>query len=441
MGTSVRTLRGFRDYLPRDMMAKDEMIARVRGVFESFGYPPLQTPVLEHGELLAGKYGEEGEMLMYRFRDHGDRDVCMRYDLTVPLARVVAQHGELTMPFRRYQVAPVWRAEKPGKGRFREFVQCDVDLVGVDDPGADAEMILIDIAVVRALGGGDGFRVRINHRGVLRGITRSLGISDGEQESAFLRLLDKLPKIGEEKFVAAVGEGFPLDDAAVGRLLDAIRVESDPRATLAKLAELVGSDDAGAAGLERLGVVLDHIEAAGDLARVTVDPSIARGLSYYTGIIFETFLDERPDFGSIMSGGRYDELIGELCGRDLPAVGISLGLDRLFDAFAGDREGEGRATPAEALVVRFGDEGAADSVALAAELRAGGIATVLYPSSAKLKKQFQHANNLGVPYVVLRGDDEKARGTATLRNMETGEQTELTVPEIVARLGGARDGG
>ena len=198
----VQCLKGFRDYLPGEMLQKERMLASVREVFEQHGYPPLMTPALEYAEVLTGKYGDEGEMLLYRFRDNGDRDVALRYDLTVPLARVLAEHGDIGMPFRRYQIAPVWRAEKPARGRFREFMQCDVDLIGVDSAAADAEMLVIGAAVMQRFGI-ESYRLRINHRGILTALCRLVGL-EGATEADFLRILDKLDKIGEEKFRAEV---------------------------------------------------------------------------------------------------------------------------------------------------------------------------------------------------------------------------------------------
>lgn len=428
-----QALRGFRDYLPEEMLAKDRMLDAVRGVFESFGYPPVQTPALEYAELLLGKYGDEGEMLLYRFVDNGDRDVALRYDLTVPLARLVATHGSLVMPFRRYQIAPVWRAEKPAKGRYREFVQCDVDLVGVDDAGADAEMLLVGQEVLVALGVTE-YRLRVNHRGVLRAITRSLGIEDGEREAAFLRLLDKLEKIGETKFRANAAEEFRLSDADADRLMAVVGAGGSPATALPALEERLGDDPEGAAAVARLREVVERVEAGGSLSTIVIDPSIARGLSYYTGIVYETFLDALPDYGSVMSGGRYDGLVGMFAGRDLPAVGISLGVDRLFSALGELGKLDRRATPAEVLVVQFSAEGAPDAYRVAGELRAEGIATVVYPSPAKLKKQFQSANTLGIPFTAVVGESEARAGTLQLKDMESGEQVEVDVAEAVRRV-------
>lgn len=428
----VQALRGFRDYLPRDMLAKDRMLKTVCEVFESFGYPPLQTPALEYSEILAGKYGEEGEMLMYRFRDHGDRDVCMRYDLTVPLARVVAEHRDLRMPFRRYQIAPVWRAEKPGKGRFREFMQCDVDLVGIDDAVADAEMILVDCAVLRALGV-EGFQVRVNHRGLLRALTEGLEL-DASEETDFLRLLDKREKIGDDKFRSAVDERFGWS-AERWKFVDGfLESAADPRATLASLGELFESREVAGAALERLGKVFDLIDSAGELDNVTVDPTIARGLSYYTGCIYETTLTALPSIGSVMSGGRYDELVGMFSGQPLAAVGISLGVDRLFSALCELGVVQAIETPARVLVVQFDEAGAQDAMRVAAAFRAGGISTLVYPSAVKLKKQYQYANAVGIRFTAVVGKDEATRGTVSLKDMETGEQTELKLEAAVEHL-------
>ncbi len=429
-----QALRGFRDYLPEEMLAKDRMLDAVRSVFESYGYPPVATPALEYAELLLGKYGEEGEMLLYRFLDNGERDVAMRYDLTVPLARLIASHGSLIMPFRRYQIAPVWRAEKPAKGRFREFVQCDVDLVGVNDASADAEMLLIGQDVLRALDV-EKYRLRVNHRGILRAMTRILGIADGAEEGAFLRLLDKLEKIGEEKFRGALAKDFPqIDAAGTERLLAIVSSGGAPAETLASLEVLLGSDPDGALAIERLRQTMERVSAGGRLDTIVIDPSIARGLSYYTGIIYETFLEALPEYGSVMSGGRYDGLVGMFAGRDLPAVGISLGVDRLLSALLEIGSFESLSTPAEVLVVQFSEQGSADAFRLAAQFREAGVATVIYPEAAKLKKQFQNAHNLGIPFTAVVGESEASRGTLQLKHMASGEQVEVDVAAAVARI-------
>lgn len=429
----VQALRGFRDYLPAEMMSKDAMLRAVTRVFESFGYPPLQTPALEYSAILLGKYGEEGEMLMYRFEDNGGRDVCLRYDLTVPLARVVAEHGDLRMPFRRYQIAPVWRAEKPGKGRYREFMQCDVDLVGVDSAAADAEMLLVARAVLQELGV-DRFQVRLNHRGTLKGLTATLGLG-GADEADFLRLLDKLEKIGFDKFRDAILQRFQFDSAQLDLLRSFADGGSDAESTLDLMAKLVGDVPEAAAGIQRLREVVSLAKAAGGSDHLEVDPTIARGLSYYTGCIYETMLLDLPEYGSVMSGGRYDELVGVFSKRDLPAVGVSLGVDRLFSAVKELGALELRESPAKVLIVLFSEEGTPDALRLAARLRQAGVSTVVYPEAAKLKKQFQFANALKIPFTAVIGEKEAENGTLNLKDMESGEQQELTVEEAIVRLG------
>ena len=430
----VQCLKGFRDYLPEEMLQKNRMVRAVQQVFECHGYPPLMTPALEYSEILLGKYGEEGEMLLYRFRDNGDRDVALRYDLTVPLARVLAEHGEITMPFRRYQIAPVWRAEKPARGRFREFMQCDVDLVGADTAAADAEMLVIGSAVMKELGI-SGYRIRINHRGILAALCRLAGLtSAGEVE--FLRLLDKLDKIGADAFRDQVGQISGIDEAGVESVLKIVMANpGDSRQILAGLEDALGSDPEAVSSIERMSEVLDLVEASGVSEQCHIDPSIARGLSYYTGLVYETFLDALPGFGSVMSGGRYDGLVGLLAGKDLPAIGISLGLDRLFSAMKELNLLENRSQPADVLVVQFSQALAPASFAAAARLRTAGIATVVYPRDAKLKKQFQFAQKAEIPFVVVIGEDEQSRGTLQLREMDKGSQQEISIDEAIRIIG------
>jgi len=426
----VQCLKGFRDYLPEEMLQKDRMLQSVQRVFERHGYPPLMTPALEYSEILLGKYGAEGEMLLYRFRDNGDRDVALRYDLTVPLARVLAEHGEITMPFRRYQIAPVWRAEKPARGRFREFMQCDADLIGADSAAADAEMLVIGAAVMKELGL-DGYKLRINHRGILSALCRLAGLgTDGE--AAFLRLLDKLDKIGADSFRDQVAELPGIDTGGVEKVLETVLAEGgESRQMLQMLQQALASDPEAQSSIDRLTGVLDLVEAAGVSEFCHVDPSIARGLSYYTGLVYETYLDALPGFGSVMSGGRYDGLVGMFAGKDLPAIGISLGIDRLFAAMKEMDLLEQRSQPAEVLVVLFSTELAAASFEVASKLREAGISTVVYPQEAKLKKQLQFAQRAGIPYVIVIGEEEHRQGTVGLRSMDQGNQQEIPIAEAI----------
>ena len=433
----VQCLKGFRDYLPGEMLQKERMLASVREVFEQHGYPPLMTPALEYAEVLTGKYGDEGEMLLYRFRDNGDRDVALRYDLTVPLARVLAEHGNIGMPFRRYQIAPVWRAEKPARGRFREFMQCDVDLIGVDSAAADAEMLVIGAAVMQRFGI-ENYKLRINHRGVLSALCRKVGL-EGSAEGDFLRILDKLDKIGEEKFRQEVS-GIPgLDasglDSVLAVVLDA---SSDPREVLSHIEKNLGSDDLATSAIQRMTEILDIVEAAGIGKYCQIDPAIARGLSYYTGLVYETFLDDLPQVGSVMSGGRYDDLVGMFSGKELPAIGISLGIDRLFYALSEMGLIETSSQPAEVLVVLFSEESAPASFSAASGLRHEGINTMVYPKAAKVKKQLQFAQKSGIPYVVVIGDEELNKGTVQFRDMDAGSQDEISLSDAVTRIKNGR---
>ena len=429
----VQCLKGFRDYLPGEMLQKDRMLQTVQQVFQQHGYPPLMTPALEYSEVLLNKSGEEADLLLYRFRDNGDRDVAMRYDLTVPLARVLAEHGEITMPFRRYQIAPVWRAEKPARGRFREFVQCDVDLVGVDSAAADAEMLVIGCAVMDALGI-EQYQMRVNHRGILGALCRLAGL-ESAGEVAFLRLLDKLDKIGADAFRSEVGEIPGIDSDGVEKVLETVLIErDDSRQMLQFLQEALGHDDEAAASIARLDRVLDLIEASGVADHCQIDPSIARGLSYYTGLVYETILDSIPEIGSVMSGGRYDGLIGMFAGKELPAVGISLGIDRLFSALKELDLLDACSQPADVMVCQFSPELLGASFEAAATLRAAGIATLLYPTEAKLKKQLQFAQRAGVPFVIVIGVDEHKAGTVQLRSMDEGLQEEISLAEAMKKI-------
>ncbi|MBM4319320.1 MAG: histidine--tRNA ligase [Deltaproteobacteria bacterium] len=426
MGCMVpQVLKGFRDYLPEVMIPRQRMLRTIADVFESFGYLPLETPALEYAELLTGKYGEEGEGLLYRFRDHGGREVALRYDLTVPLARVIGSHPEIALPFKRYQIGPVWRAEKPGRGRFREFVQCDVDILGSSSMLADCECLLVDAAVLRALGV-ERFRIRVNNRKLLNGLLAHYGVVRTEAIHQTLRQVDKLEKVGRaavaDLLVAEAGWERPAAEELLGLLAQG---SLDFPFTNPSL-------DAGRAELQRL---LELAAAAGITSCVELDPTIARGLDYYTGTVFETVLLDLPGFGSVMSGGRYDELVGLFRSQPLAAVGISLGVDRLLSGLLElGLLPLGRAT-ARVLLAVFGPETAADSVAAAQQLRAAGISTEVHPSDGgKLGKQYKHADSRGIPVVALIGPDEAAAGRVRLKRLATGEEITVARAELAARV-------
>jgi histidyl-tRNA synthetase len=431
-----RLLKGFRDYLPDQMIARRRMLGVIAGVFERYGFAPLETPALEYTDILTGKMGADAERLFYRFTDHGGRDVCLRYDLTVPLARVAAQYGNLPRPFKRYQIAPVWRAEKPGRGRFREFTQCDVDVVGTTSLVADAECVAVDNDVLTALGG-ENFVIRINHRKVLAGLLETLGPGPGADRAAVLRTIDKLSAMGEATVRKLLADENGLEPTAVDRVFEFLEVRDTAGAMIDRARDLLAGSDTAAEGLSELGEVLRH---AADLGvpegRLQIDFSIARGLDYYTGSVFETFLLDLPDFGSVMSGGRYDHLISTFLGRDMPAVGISMGIDRLFTGMQQLGLVEAAQTPTRVLVAPMGPETLAAALAAAGRLRDAGVPTEVYLEDARLKKQLKYADQRGIDVVVILGTDEVAANEASVKQMSTGEQVRVPVGELAQLVTG-----
>ncbi len=432
-----QVLKGFRDYAPEEMMARQLMLDKVRAVFESFGYMPLHTPALEYSEILLGKYGDEGEKLLYRFLDNGGRDVALRYDLTVPLARFVGMNPTMRWPFRRYQIAPVWRAERPQRGRFREFYQCDADLIGIDSPQADAECILIDCGVMAALEM-EEFTIQINHRGYLDGLLEAQGIGP-TQVVPVMRVLDKVDKVSRDsmrEMLAQLGLGSGQVDvlAALGD------ITGDHAARLRGGLELAAGSDKARLAVERLEQVLALVEASAADAPVQFAPSVARGLDYYTGIVYETFLPARYGVGSVMSGGRYNNLLGSMANREIPAVGISLGIDRLLSALASSEGGQTATVTRVMVCTMAGNEIDAARVAarLRQELPAGGNGVELYPTDDKIKKQFDYANKRGIGFVVMVGAEEAAQKKVALKNFETGEQVVVSEDELATRIIGSQ---
>jgi histidyl-tRNA synthetase len=399
------------------------MLGTIADTFESFGFAPIDTPALERSDVLLGKYGDEGDKLLYRFRDNGDRDVALRYDLTVPLARVVAAHPDLPMPFRRYQIAKVWRAERPGRGRFREFTQCDVDLVGAKTGVADAECLEVIAGVLRALGV-EKFRIRVNNRKLLNDVLGSFGVSGKARIHKTLRAVDKLDRSGPDRVCEELVKEAGWSESDAPRLLDVLSGNLDAAAALVPDSE----------GLAELKGLLSLAEAAGIREVVSPDLTIARGLDYYTGAIYETNLAELPGFGSVMSGGRYDDLLRDLCGRDLPAVGVSLGISRLFAGLQELGLVEGRRSPAHALMVWFGDDTAPATYAAAQALRREGISVLMHPGPAKIGKQFRLADKLGVACVLMVGADESDAGTVKVKWLDSGEQLSVPLADVGPHL-------
>lgn len=433
-----RTLKGFRDYLPAVAIPREEMIATAKDVFRSFGFAPIDTPALEYTEILLGKGGDETDKQLYRFRDSGDRDVALRFDLTVPLARFMAQHvGELGTPFRRYHVGPVWRGENPQAGRYREFLQCDFDVIGTESPLADAEIAVVIHALFVALGF-ERFTIHLNDRRVLNGLLERLDLADKSED--VLRALDKLAKIGPRKVAEEMAATAGATAAQSDEVLRMAGLAGTNEEILAALGPLVGESAAGAVGVAALGDLLAAAEAGGVVAgRLTLDVSIARGLDYYTGPIFETFLDDLPGIGSCCSGGRYDDLASLYTKERLPGVGASLGLDRLVKAMENLGLLEGRAASAPVFIPLFEADRKLDYLRLAAELRAAGVAVEVYPEARKLGAQLKYADRRGHRFAVVIGGHEWEAGVAQVKDLATKESAEVPLAglaqDLRARLG------
>jgi histidyl-tRNA synthetase len=409
MKVEPKLLKGFRDFLPPEARKRQYVINTVKAVFSSYGFEPLETPVLEYEEILAGKYGEEGDQLMYRFEDNGKRRVAMRYDQTVPTARVVAQYANtLPFPFKRYQIQPVWRAENPQKGRYREFFQCDIDTIGVDSPLADAEIVATAITACQKLGF-KKFKIFINDRKVFENLSIQA-----------ITTIDKLKKIGE--------------DGVCKELVERKSVAS-PEEAKKTLQELLDRKPT-----ERLLNIFKALEQLGiEKNIVEFSPTLARGLNYYTGMIFEIEVDDYP-VGSICGGGRYDDLIGMFADRKIPAVGLAFGFDRMIEAM--DALGLFPADIAESvtrvLVTVFAENLKEKSLEITKQLREKNINTEIYLGEIKeknpLEKQLKYANAKQIPYVVILGPEESKKNVVTLRNMLTREQQEKSLPEIIQEL-------
>ena len=423
-----RVLRGFRDYLSADMIPRREMVRDVESVFDSYGYLPQMTPALEYSEILLGKYGDEGDSLLYRFRDNGDRDVALRYDLTVPLARVVGQHRDLPRPYRRYQIAPVWRAEKPARGRFREFVQCDGDIVGSSDILADAEVLQLGADMLRKLGV-KNFSIRINNRKVLSGLMEKIGVGQGSAELGVLRTIDKLPKIGVDATRKLLATENGLVEAQIASVFEFLGAGGDSPG-LERVRGLFEAGSVGFQGCAELEEVLAISRAAGLAECVEVDLSIARGLNYYTGTIYETFLSDLDGFGAVMSGGRYDGLIGVFSRQEIPGVGISLGLDRLLAGLRELEVVEERSGIAKVMVTVFDATTRQLSAQLARQIRLGGIDCELFPQVAKIGKQLSYAERTGKRFAIIAGPDEAEKGVVQVKNLAARAQEEVGVDRL-----------
>ena len=427
---STQPARGTRDFLPADVRRREHVIGVVRAVYERYGFEPLETPAFENIETLSGQYGDEGNKLIFKIlkrgghESSGQADLALRYDLTVPLARVVAEHqAALPRYFRRYQIQPVWRADRPARGRFREFYQCDVDAIGSTSPVVEVEVLAAVSEVLLELGFAD-FRIRLNDRRVLQALLAAAGVP-AERETDALVALDKLDKIGVDGVrgeLEARGLGADVARACVERFT--AETDRPAGAAVDALEVHLGERKATAATLRAIVELAEATPAAG---RIRIDPSLARGLSYYTGAIMEIAV---PDLaGSLGGGGRYDNLVGMFLGRGVPACGFSLGLERIIVVMAerGMFPPDVTTAAVDVMVVLWDDASRAASLALAGRLRRAGHRVEVYPEPDKPGKQLKYAAARGVPLVVLAGEDERARGAVTVRNMRTA--TQETVPD------------
>ncbi|MCL4464605.1 MAG: histidine--tRNA ligase [Chloroflexi bacterium] len=428
-----QVLRGMRDFLPERMILRRYVMDQLRSIFERFGFEPLETPAIEYAETLEGKFGEEGDKLLYRFEDRGGRRVALRYDLTVPLARLVAMHGELVRPWKRYHMAPVWRAEKPQKGRYREFWQCDVDTVGTESMLADAEAVNVVYVALRQLGF-DRFVVKINNRKILAALARYAGVP-AQGAAGVYRAIDRLEKVGREAVVAEL-EGEGLSPDIVSRLLDLLSETGNDAATLQRSRERLVADVEGQRGVTELEQLLSYLDAAGvPVEYRRIDLSMVRGMDYYTGPIFETAVEE-PKIGSVSGGGRYDKLVGLFSKEDIPATGVSFGLERMIDVIEelAMRPANVRRTVAEALVTVFNPTLVGESIRLSSELRSAEINVEMYLGEERLGNQIRYAVRKGIPLAVIVGPDELARNEVVLRDLSAESQRSIPRTELASAL-------
>ena len=448
--------KGTRDYSPDIMVKRNYIFDTIKSVFKLYGYMPLETPAMENLSTLMGKYGEEGDKLLFKILNSGDfignipdselleknsvkltnkiSEKGLRYDLTVPFARFVVQHqNELTFPFKRYQIQPVWRADRPQKGRYREFYQCDVDVVGSDSLLHEVELIQMVDEVYQRLK--INVRLLINNRKILAGIAETIGYPN--QLTDITVAIDKMDKIGLENVNAELREKG-ISDEAITKLQPILNLQGNNDEKLEKLRIILKDSETGLKGVEELTTIFDYIKELGVSIEIKLDLTLARGLSYYTGAIFEVkALD--AEIGSITGGGRYDDLTGIFGLKNMSGVGISFGADRIFDVMNQlDLFPKDNTTTTQILFVNFGSKEERFCLPLLKQLRAEGINAEIYPEAAKMKKQMAYADKKCIPFVALVGESEMQEGIVSLKNMTTGEQTNVKTEEIVSKVKGKR---
>jgi histidyl-tRNA synthetase len=433
-----RTLKGFRDFPPELMIPRETLIEKSRQVFRSYGFAPIDTPALEYAEILLGKMdsGAEIQRQLYRFRDHGDRDVALRFDLTVPLARFAAQYvgpnpNQIPTPFKRYHIGAVWRGENPQAGRFREFMQCDFDTIGTSSPAADIEIAMVIHDLFVALGF-EQFEIRINNRLILNGLLEQLQLAD--RAAPILIALDKLAKQRRESVQAELSSlGAP--QPAIMQILSLAEARGENLALLDRVESELSGNAKAMQGVQQLRQLVTVCSAAGIPGeRIRVDLSICRGLDYYTGTIYETFLNDLPSIGSVCSGGRYDNLAGLYTKQTLPGVGASLGLDRLLAAMETLQLLPKTATPAPVMIVQFSADRLSDYFRIGRELRQSGIGTEVFPEPKKIGAQLQYAERRGSRLAIIIGPDEFAAGACKVKDLSARIEVTIDQSELIGAL-------
>ena len=424
-----RILKGFRDTLPEFEIKRKKLFSKLEKTFTMFGFVPIDTPTLEYTDVLLGKGSGETDKQIYRFNDHGGRDVSMRFDLTVPFARYVASNkNSIYFPFKRYHISKVWRGENTQKGRYREFYQCDFDIVGVDSAASDLEIILLMKKSLQSIGI-ENFKIHLSNRAIFNRFLKHLEIEDNSVE--ILRTVDKLAKIGEDKVLAILSEIAGEEKSE--KILSYITPEEDFGRTLAKITELAGGDDEDT---ERILTIYSAIKENSLEDYYVLDPSITRGLDYYTGIVFETFLTELPSIGSVCSGGRYNNLASLYTKDDLPGVGASIGIDRLLAGLEEIDKSKSVINQCDCIIFNFDSQLLPYYHKLADKVRERGISCEVYPDNRKLNKQFNYSEKKNIPAGIICGSDEYESGTITVKDLYNREnfdklETEAGIEKIL----------
>ena len=433
MKVEARTLPGFMELLPKEQILFNQMKEKIQKSYEKFGFLPLDTPIIEMANVLLAKAGGETEKQIYRFQK-GDNDLALRFDLTVPLAKYITEYyNELSFPFRRYQIGKVYRGERPQKGRFREFYQCDIDIIGDGELSIinDAEIPSIIYNTIRELGF-ENFTICINNRKILNGLFQEL--NQEELSVDIMRIIDKLEKIGEENVKASLAE-LGVKEDAIEKIMKFIRIDGTTDEKLQELEKLEFTSELFKQGLQELKQVVTYVRAFGvPDSNFKVDLTIARGLDYYTGTVYETFLNKYREIGSVCSGGRYDNLAEFYTDRKLPGVGVSIGLTRLFYKLNELNAIEANKKSMAKLLVLPMTENIEKVIEIGSAIREAEIPTEIYLEDKKIKAKFKYADRLQIPYVAVIGDDEIVNGKIALKDMQTGVQENLTIQEVIEKL-------